>query len=81
MSRPRKAYPFDSIRAGRVKRFSVKDYPPEELGQMLSAAYRRRHKDGTPMFKARSGLSPSGYYEWIELYRTPDPRYSLTPSS
>lgn len=78
MSRPRKEYPFDKIKSGRAKKFTGESYTTAELGQMIAAAYRRRHKNGTPLYRIRTLPTTTGYV-WVEFYRVPESEcYTLT---
>lgn len=68
MSRPRKQYPFDAIRAGRARKFYREEYSNAELARMIAAAYRRRLPDGTPMFTTTSKCTTTDYV-WVEFRR------------
>lgn len=71
MPRPRTPRPFDDIRIGRSRRFSVPDYTSQELSVLIKAAYRRRYPSGAMRYTTRAGGSPMGL-EWVEITRVPD---------
>ena len=66
MARPRKTYPFETIQPGKSRRFTVMRYTVAELEQMLSALYRRRAEDGTPLYSVVS-KKQGGQYVWVEV--------------
>jgi hypothetical protein len=66
MARPRKKYPFENIEPGKSRKFSLMRYTRVELEQMLSAIYRRRLEDGTPMYSVVT-KKVRDEYVWIDV--------------
>lgn len=68
MARPCKTFPFEDLRVGRTRRFSVPEYTSAELAVLVKAAYRRRNPDGSKKYATKAKADYMGY-EWVEVTR------------